>query len=62
MNRGRKIAAMVTQNEVNTQMYVNEDTNTGSDNWIDTGIEFDTNRLNGISTDNYDLVNNTYVI
>lgn len=63
MNRGRKIAAMVTQNEVNTQMPINKDAITGKlENWIDTGngIEFDTNRLNGIYIDDYDMVIDTF--
>lgn len=65
MNRGRKIAAMVTQNEVNKQnlMSINKDTNTGKlENWIDTGngIEVDTNRLNGIYIDDYDMVISTF--
>lgn len=61
MNRGRKIAAMVTQNEANKQMCV-KNTNTGKvENWIDNGngIEFDTNRLNGIYINDYDMVINT---
>lgn len=63
MNRGRKIAAMVTQNEVNTHVPINKDANTGTylENWVDTGngIEFDTNRLNGIYIDDYDMVIDT---
>jgi len=59
MNRGRKIASMVTKNEVNTQMPINKDANTCKlENLINTGngIEFDTNRLNGIYIDDYDMV------
>jgi len=64
MNRGRKIAAMVSQNEVNTHVSINKDANTGTylENWVDTGngIEFDTNRLNGIYIDDYDMVIDTF--
>jgi len=62
MNRCRKIAAMAVQNEANKQICVNKNTNTGKvENWIDNGngIEFDTNRLNGIFINDYDMVINT---
>lgn len=63
MNHGRKIAAMVCQNEENT--YINSDTNislSNVENWIDTGngIETDINRFNDeFSINNYSTVRRT---